>query len=142
MDNVKLIRLNSGEDIVAYLEEEDNNYLLLTPMAVFVKRLNSGKTLMMISTWLPNELVEDEIINISKDKVLLVMQPKKELLVYYQKSLDELDGYEIESGEDYDEESLRDASQDTDEEELEEEEDLYLTDLLGGLTNGTKRTIH
>jgi mannose/fructose-specific phosphotransferase system component IIA len=70
------------------------------------------------------------------------MQPKKELLVYYQKSLDELDGYEIESGEDYDEESLRDASQDTDEEELEEEEDLYLTDLLGGLTNGTKRTIH
>jgi hypothetical protein len=142
MDNVKLIRLNSGEDIVAYLEEEDNNYLLLTPMAVFVKRLNSGKTLMMISTWLPNELVEDEIISISKDKVLLVMQPKKELLVYYQKSLDELDGYEIESGEDYDEESLRDASQDTDEEELEEEEDLYLTDLLGGLTNGTKRTIH
>jgi hypothetical protein len=142
MDNVKLIRLNSGEDIVAYLEEEDNNYLLLTPMAVFVKRLNSGKTIMMISTWLPNELVEDEIISISKDKVLLVMQPKKELLVYYQKSLDELDGYEIESGEDYDEESLRDASQDTDEEELEEEEDLYLTDLLGGLTNGTKRTIH
>lgn len=142
MDNVKLIRLNSGEDIVAYLEEEDNNYLLLTPMAVFVKRLNSGKTLMMISTWLPNELVEDEIISISKDKVLLVMQPKKELLVYYQKSLDELDGYEIESGEDYDEESLRDASQDTDEEELEEEEDLSLTDLLGGLTNGTKRTIH
>lgn len=142
MDNVKLIRLNSGEDIVAYLEEEDNNYLLLTPMAVFVKRLNSGKTIMMISTWLPNELVEDEIISISKDKVLLVMQPKKELLVYYQKSLDELDGYEIESGEDYDEESLRDASQDTDEEELEEEEDLSLTDLLGGLTNGTKRTIH
>lgn len=142
MDNVKLIRLNSGEDIVAYLEEEDNNYLLLTPMAVFVKRLNSGKTIMMISTWLPNEIVEDEIISISKDKVLLVMQPKKELLVYYQKSLDELDGYEIESGEDYDEESLRDASQDTDEEELEEEEDLYLTDLLGGLTNGTKRTIH
>lgn len=139
MDNVKLIRLVSGEDIIAFFEEEEDEYLLGSPMTIIFKRLPTGKALMLVSPWLPMEIIEDDIVGIPKSQVMTVMNTKPHMTEYYMQSLFEMEN-ELLTRED---ESLRDASQTQEEIEDEEDEELQqIIDSFGSDTDGTKRTIH
>ena len=60
MDNIKIIRLQTGEDIIAAYKEEDGEGIVLigNPMSLMFKRLPTGKAIMLMSPWLPTELIE------------------------------------------------------------------------------------
>jgi len=50
MSTVKIVRLVSGEDIIGYVEEDNDTVLLGSPMTVLFKRIpSSGKSIMMMS---------------------------------------------------------------------------------------------
>ena len=59
--NIKIIRLQSGEDIIAdYLADEEGDTVLLDkPMHIILKRLPNGKSVMMMMPWLPVEIIKD-----------------------------------------------------------------------------------
>lgn len=83
---VKLIRLNTGEDIIgSCLFDDDNNNLLIdSPMKVIVSRVTEiGKTMLIMMPWLPLELVEENLASISYDDVITMVNPKENFIEYY-----------------------------------------------------------
>jgi hypothetical protein len=129
MDNIKIIRLQSGEDIIAaYKEERDEGTVLLgNPMTLLFKRLPTGKAVMLMSPWLPTELIESNAAWLYTDDILSIMQPKKHLIDYYNDSVRELEVEMLSMSKDVedslsDPQCLDDCMEDEEEESLEEEE--------------------
>jgi hypothetical protein len=111
MDNIKIVRLQSGEDIIAnYLEKEEEGTVLLThPMTLIFKRMPTGKAMMLMAPWLPLELVESDSAWLYAQDILSVFQPKAALVDYYQNTVKEVEEEMIMSESDVDS-SLRDEN--------------------------------
>lgn len=91
MSDVRIVRLVSGEDVIAFFEEDENAILLGSPMTIFFKRLPSGKAVLMLAPWIPIELIEDDTVAISYQDVLTVMNPRPEIIEDYIQSLLDID---------------------------------------------------
>jgi hypothetical protein len=127
MDNkpeIKIVRIQSGEDIIAevYSETDSDLLVLNDPMHIIFKRLSTGQTVMMMMPWLPVELINENIATVYTDEILTLMNPKEELVSYYKKAAeqarlrmneersfnnfleddDELDGFDFAEGEEED----------------------------------------
>jgi len=92
-NNIKIVRLESGEDIIAnYFEDEETGAVLLnSPMHIIFKRMPTGRTVMMMLPWLPLELIKDNHAIIGSEKILTMIEPKDELITYYNKMIVEAD---------------------------------------------------
>ena len=92
-NNIKIVRLESGEDIIAnyFADEETGVVLLNSPMHIIFKRMPTGRTVMMMLPWLPLELIKDNQAIIGSEKILTMIEPKDELITYYNKMIVETD---------------------------------------------------
>lgn len=139
MDNVRIVRLVSGEDIIAFYEEDEDMALVGNPMTMVFKRLPTGKAVMLMAPWLPLEVVEEDIVSIPYSQIITVMNPKKHMSEYFINSV--MDMEQELSDNPPEELSLRDAS--PTEKEIEDQEDDELREILEGYNpDSTKRTIH
>jgi len=83
---IKIIRLNTGEDIIGtcLFDDDANNLLIDSPMKVYVTRATElGKTMLIMMPWLPLEIVEDNMASISYDDVITMVNPKQNFIDYY-----------------------------------------------------------
>jgi len=83
---VKIIRLNTGEDIIGtcLFDDDGNNLLIDSPMKVYVTRATElGKTMLIMMPWLPLEIVEDNMASISYNDVITMVNPKSHFIDYY-----------------------------------------------------------
>lgn len=88
---VKLIRLNTGEDIIGncLFDDDNNNLLIDSPMKVIVTRVTEvGKTMLIMMPWLPLEIVEENLASISYDDVITMVNPKPHFIDYYYNTVD------------------------------------------------------
>jgi hypothetical protein len=136
MDNIKIVRLQSGEDIIAdYMEDaEDSTILLTNPMTLMFKRLPTGKAVMMMSPWLPLELVENTTARLFSQDVLTVFEPKAQLIEYYNSTVVEVeqDLYNNEDG----------LDELDDDDFTEEDEEAAYAELEEYQQDTKKRTLH
>lgn len=149
MDNIKIIRLQTGEDIIAAYKEEDGEGVVLlgNPMTLLFKRLPTGKAIMLMSPWLPTELIESNSTWLYSNDILAVMQPKTHLVDYYNKSVREMEIEMLASGKD-----VEDALSEIDNldeytmSEMPEEEDVNEDELMEELNqlrqDVKKRILH
>ncbi len=94
---IKIIRLQSGEDIIATFSENKRTkkVTLENPMHIIFKRLNSksGPVMYMVP-WLPVEMLDEDKACFDSSNVLVTLEPKKDMSEYYQdlvvKSLENL----------------------------------------------------
>ena len=92
MDNIKIVRLQSGEDVIAnYTDDEEGSVTLTNPMTLMFKRMPTGRAVMMMSPWLPLELVEDNVACIYAQDILSVFQPKQSIIDYYNTTVTEVE---------------------------------------------------
>ena len=79
MHNVKLIRMQSGEDIMASMfEQEDSEQIQLNdPMRLVFRRMPTGQTVMMMMPWLPIEVIKENIATIFTSDILTTIEPKE-----------------------------------------------------------------
>jgi len=91
MDNIKIIRLEDGEDIIAsyHIEEETNTVVIDNPMTLFFKRVTPGKSFVMMSPWMPAELVKINTAKIHAHRIVSIFEPKSSLVEYYLSAVDE-----------------------------------------------------
>ena len=94
---IKIIRLQSGEDIIATFSENKRTkkITLENPMHIIFKRLNSKSGPMMYMVpWLPVEMLSEDKACFDSSNVLVTLEPKKDMSEYYQdlvtKSLENL----------------------------------------------------
>jgi hypothetical protein len=136
MDKVRIIRLQSGEDIMAsYHENEGTGEVYLgAPMTMFFKRLPSGKAMMMMSPWLPLELIEYNHTYIFVSDILTIIEPKKVLVEYYRKIVKETEEDALQDSKTIEESLSGEASDYQIPEELNEEgmlEDMDMESFTG-----------
>jgi hypothetical protein len=88
--SVKIVRLQSGEDIIAnYIENEENEMVQLdNPMHLIFKRTTKG-TVMLMLPWLPIELIKVNSAMIYTSDILTVYEPKDDLILYYDNIVNE-----------------------------------------------------
>ena len=81
---VKIVRLQSGEDIIASIIEDDESEMIMldNPMHLIFKRTSQG-TMMVMLPWLPIELIKDNIATIYSSDILTMVDPKDALVEYY-----------------------------------------------------------
>ena len=92
MDNIKIVRLQSGEDVIAnYNDDQEGSITLTNPMSLMFKRMPTGRAVMMMSPWLPLELVEDNVACIYAQDILSVFQPKQSIIDYYNTTVTEVE---------------------------------------------------
>lgn len=90
--NVKLIRMQSGEDIMAstVTVKSTKEIHLYDPMRLVFRRLPTGQTIMMMMPWLPMELIETNAATIYSSDVITMVEPKAAMIEYYGKIVDRL----------------------------------------------------
>lgn len=137
MDNIKIVRLQSGEDIIAdyTVDENDSSVILNNPMSLMFKRLPSGKAVMLMSPWIPLELVENTSTRLFSLDILAVFEPKPNIIEYYNTVVVEVEEELYNNG------SGLEELDDGDELTEEEEEDAY-AELEEYQQDTKKRVLH
>lgn len=84
IQGVKIVRLQSGEDIIAGLIQDSESKMIMldNPMHLIFKRTSQG-TMMVMLPWLPIELIKDNTATIYTSDVLTIFEPKDALVEYY-----------------------------------------------------------
>ena len=84
IQGVKIVRLQSGEDIIASIIEDDETEMVMlnNPMHLIFKRTSQG-TMMVMLPWLPIELIKDNMATIYSSDILTMIDPKDALVEYY-----------------------------------------------------------
>ena len=137
MDNVRIIRLKDGEDIITSYHLNSNGIIeMYDPMTLFYKRLSAGKSMLLMSPWLPMELVQTNSACISMNEVLTIVEPRTALIEYYNNAVVEANEM-ISNFTDQIDESLLDDFDSDEELDLEDDSEELLQEPI---TN--KQTIH
>ena len=91
--NIRIVRLQSGEDIIAdcipNLDEETVE--LKRPMHIIFKRIQTGRSIMMMMPWLPVELIKENTAHIYGADILSYLEPKDDLIEYYNNAVNDED---------------------------------------------------
>jgi hypothetical protein len=120
--NIRIVRLQSGEDIIAdcipNLDEETVE--LKRPMHIIFKRIQTGRSIMMMMPWLPVELIKENTAHIYGADILSYLEPKDDLIEYYNNAVNDED-LEIASTSSIRPQLFNEDEEPTDE-ELDEEE--------------------
>ena len=87
MHNVKLIRMQTGEDIMASMfQQEDGEQIQINdPMRIVFRRLPTGQTVMLMMPWLPVELIKENTAMICPSDIVTMVEPKESMIRYYDK---------------------------------------------------------
>ena len=122
VQGVKIVRLQSGEDIIAGLIQDDESEMIMldNPMHLIFKRTSQG-TVMMMLPWLPIELIKDNIATIYSSDVLTIVDPKDALVEYYGNMINTEQLKQMRDNTMVD--NLKEIMNDDDDEDEDEEED-------------------
>jgi len=140
MHKVKIIRMQTGEDIMASMigEEQEETVLLEDPMRLIFRRMPTGQTVMMMMPWLPVELIKDNNALIYNSDIVTIVDPKESMIEYYEnlviKTL-----LEMEKSEEMIAGLLKDQAG---EEDTEGEEEYSMEDLIQFVEEVKNRTLH
>ena len=140
MHNVKIIRMQTGEDIMASMvgEEEEETVLLEDPMRLIFRRMPTGQTVMMMMPWLPVELIKDNNALIYNSDIITIVEPKESMIEYYENLVIKT-MLEMEKSEEMIAGLLRDQAG---EEDTEGEEEYSMEDLIQFVEEVKNRTLH
>lgn len=135
--DIKIIRLNTGDDIIGncLFDDENSTLIIDSPMKVFVQRsVDFGKASLVMMPWLPLEIIEENIVTIDYDDVLTTIIPKKSFIEFYASTLEKYEALVQESGGD---DPFADF--DDDEEDLDDE---TIDALIEAMKENKNRSIH
>ena len=85
MSNVKILRLITGEDVIAKVEENDQGLSLNKPFVIIPHQQGPGKPVQLMMT-LYSPYSKSDNVTIKNDKIISIVEPKEEILSSYQQN--------------------------------------------------------
>jgi hypothetical protein len=85
MQEVKLLRLSTGEDIIAKVGENDQGISLHKPFVIIPQQSAPGQPIQLMMS-LYNAFGKSDTITISKDKIVFTTEPKDDLVKSYEQN--------------------------------------------------------
>ena len=83
MDKVKILRLTTGEDVIAKVGENDQGVSLNKAFVIIPQQTGPGKPIQLMMS-LYNAFGKDETVTLSKDKIVFMTNPKDDILKSYE----------------------------------------------------------
>ena len=83
MQKVKILRLATGEDVIAKVGENDQGVSLNKPFVIIPQQSAPGKPIQLMMS-LYNAFGKDETITLSKEKIVFMTDPKDDILKSYE----------------------------------------------------------
>ena len=89
--SVKILRMQTGEDIISSIQEDDKNetILLNNPMKVVIRRDVSGSTIFVMLPWLPIEIIKEDAAIVYTSDVITMIDPRDSLIEYYNNAVND-----------------------------------------------------
>ena len=84
MNDVKIIKLKTTEDIICFYEEIGEKVKISNPFSVYIEynRKTRSQNLIM-NFWLPVNLIKSQSAILNSSEILTVMEPKEEFVEYF-----------------------------------------------------------
>jgi len=83
MEEVKILRLSTGEDVIAKVEENDQGVSLKNPFVIIPQQKAPGQPVHLMMS-LYNAFGKKDTVTISRDKIIFMTEPKDEIRSSYQ----------------------------------------------------------
>ncbi len=83
MQDVKILRMTTGEDVIAKVGENDQGVSLKQPFVIIPQQTAPGKPIQLMMS-LYNAFGKSDTITVEKDKIVFMTEPKDDLLKSYQ----------------------------------------------------------
>ena len=85
MSQVKILRMTTGEDVIAKLGENDQGVSLHKPFVIIPQQSAPGKPIQLMMS-LYNAFGKSDTITVEKDKIVFITDPKDDLLKSYEQN--------------------------------------------------------
>ena len=85
MDKVKIMRLTTGEDVIAKVGENDQGVSLNKPFVIIPQQSAPGKPIQLMMS-LYNAFGKSDTITIAQDKIVFQTDPKDDILKSYEQN--------------------------------------------------------
>jgi hypothetical protein len=89
MNEVKIIRLRNGSDVIGFVTEKmDGSFFIMEPMEIIMHSEGRFSGL-ILKQWLPARLIKSNEANIKSDNVVCVMEANEDFAQHYSNSVEE-----------------------------------------------------
>ena len=89
-NNIKIVRLQNGEDIVGYVTSKENgHYDIVEPMTVGIEYKNRESGLVM-RHWLPVQLVKKNETVLADKDIICMFEPADDFCEYYENTVEKI----------------------------------------------------
>ena len=85
MNEVKILRLTTGEDVIAKVGENDQGVSLNKAFVIIPQQIAPGKPVQLMMS-LYNAFGKSDSVTLSKDKIVFMTDPKDEILKSYEQN--------------------------------------------------------
>ena len=85
MEKVKIMRLTTGEDVIAKVGENDQGVSLNKAFVIIPQQTGPGKPIQLMMS-LYNAFGKNDTITLDKDKIVFMTDPKDEILKSYEQN--------------------------------------------------------
>ena len=85
MNEVKILRLTTGEDVIAKVGENDQGVSLNKAFVIIPQQTGPGKPVQLMMS-LYNAFGKSDTITLDKDKIVFMTDPKDEILKSYEQN--------------------------------------------------------
>ena len=85
MEKVKILRLTTGEDVIAKVGENDQGVSLNKPFVIIPQQSAPGQPIQLMMS-LYNAFGKSDTITLDKDKIVFMTDPKDEILKSYEQN--------------------------------------------------------
>ena len=85
MQDVKILRLTTGEDVIAKVGENDQGVSLNKAFVIIPQQIAPGKPVQLMMS-LYNAFGKGDSVTVSKDKIVFMTDPKDEILKSYEQN--------------------------------------------------------
>ena len=83
--DIKILRLSTGEDVIAKVGENDQGVSLNKPFVIIPQQSAPGQPVQLMMS-LYNAFGKSDTITLTKDKIVFMTDPKDEILKSYEKN--------------------------------------------------------
>jgi hypothetical protein len=83
-EQIKFLKLRTGEDIVAYTEDDGDFVKVRRPVVIIIENIfEEARQLLNVREWLPLIVVRDESISLSRTEIVASLDVNDEFLEQY-----------------------------------------------------------
>lgn len=106
-NDIYMVMLENRDILITEVYEEEKertnrSYVFITPALVITQRGERGTLGLMLTPWLPNEVLNNTIIEYRKDKIVGVLAPKPSMVSLYKAWASIERDKQVEFGKDFD----------------------------------------